>query len=136
MSATHFSLSTILSFALWYAQMGYYVVPMYGVRPGGGCTCRSSCRGTPGKHPVYRGGWKKGTRHQSTIEDWFRYRPDRNVGIVAGGPASLVVLDVDPRNGETGRWSSCSAITARCRPHRAYGLVEAACTSTSFALLG
>ena len=44
--------------ALAYATLGYPVVPMHAVCPGGGCTCADPTCRDPGKHPRLAG-WKR-----------------------------------------------------------------------------
>lgn len=88
--------------ALDYGARGWFIVPLVGL-VGAQCRCRakSNC-GSPGKHPnawLCPHGAKDASRHPATILRWFDRLPEiTNLGIVTG-PSSLVVIDVDPRNG-------------------------------------
>jgi hypothetical protein len=51
------------------------------------------------KAPATKHGFKDATTDRAAIVNWWRRRPDANVAIATGLLSSLVVLDVDPRNG-------------------------------------
>ncbi len=77
-----------LAFALWYAQMGFRVIPL---KPGT-------------KEPLIRDWPNKATTDEATIRGWWRQWPTANIGIVTGRyrDGYFCVLDFDPRNG--GGW--------------------------------
>jgi putative DNA primase/helicase len=98
----------LLAAALLYARLGWFVFPVYEVRPGPrtplDCTCppwsktrKAGVCGNAGKHPRTRSGLNDATRDLVTIHAWWHRWPRANVGI-ATGPSGLVVVDVDPRN--------------------------------------
>lgn len=56
------------------------------------------CR--PGRKEPILDAWQKvATLDQGQIAKWWRQRPDANVGIACGGPANLLVVDIDPDSG-------------------------------------
>jgi hypothetical protein len=79
------TLSTPLAYALAYAALGYYVLPL-----------------NPGeKTPLGRlvpGGHKNATTDDAKIRAWWAARPDAGIGI-AMMASGLVTVDIDPRNG-------------------------------------
>ncbi len=82
------------------AAMGLKVLPLHGITPNGKCSCAkgASCK-SPGKHPVFNGGWKTGTTDKSKLREYWSEYPRANIGVATGGPSGIVVLDIDPRNG-------------------------------------
>lgn len=63
------------------------------------CTCGKLDCGSAGKHPLGRvapNGFKGATTDKAKVSHWFTCYPDANVGLATG---SIVVVDVDPRNG-------------------------------------
>lgn len=86
--------------AMQYANAGYPVLRVFGVRNDGTCRCHNAwdCS-TPGKHPVGADWPEKATREETIIRGWFGERPDYNLGVLTGERAGIIVLDVDPRNG-------------------------------------
>lgn len=85
--------------ALGYAHRGWRVFPLHGIA-NGACTCgRDECS-SPGKHPRVRRGLYEGTTKADQIESWWRRWPHANVGIATGPDSGLVVIDVDPPQGE------------------------------------
>ncbi len=98
----------LLAAALLYARLGWFVFPVYEVRPGPHtpleCTCppwsrtrKAGVCGNAGKHPRTANGLNDASRDPATIRAWWCRRLLANVGI-ATGPSGLVVVDVDPRN--------------------------------------
>ena len=83
--------------ALRYAEWGWRVLPLAGIR-NGACTCLDPACDRAGKHPCTRGGLLDATTDAERIRQWFLRRPSCNVGIAAGA-SSLAVLDVDFRKG-------------------------------------
>ncbi len=77
-----------LAIALWYAQMGFRVIPL---KPGS-------------KEPQIADWPNKATTDEATIRGWWRQWPNANIGIVTGRHRDgfFCVLDFDPRNG--GNW--------------------------------
>lgn len=94
------SLQQHLDFALSYATRGWAVFPCYGIM-GDVCACRKkgACN-KPGKHPRTQTGFHAASTDKTKIRRWFRANPDANIGIATGEPSGLVVIDVDPPEGQ------------------------------------
>jgi hypothetical protein len=75
-------MTVLADWALIYAQRGLRVFP---------------CR-TAGKTPLTKHGFKDATTDEATIREWWKRRPDANIGIATGG--GLMVLDVDGAKGQ------------------------------------
>ena len=89
---------SMLEAALHYAGLGWPVLPLFGVRPDGNCTCgNASCGKSTGKHPHLTTGkeHEAASTDAATIRWWWKQWPDCNVGIVTGPRSGLAVLDVD-----------------------------------------
>ena len=94
---------SLLEAALFYAGLGYRVVPLHNVRSGL-CSCGEPVfdaddnlvHGSAGKHPRTRHGLKVATSDPDQITAWWREWPKANIGLLMDG--LRVVLDVDPRN--------------------------------------
>jgi P4 family phage/plasmid primase-like protien len=85
--------------AMYYAQMGFRIVPVYGVVEGK-CQCSkgASCL-SPGKHPITSNGVHGASTDRDQIRAWWNDNPHANVAIATGEVSDLIVVDVDPRNG-------------------------------------
>lgn len=116
-----------LDHALHYASRGFHVFPLHTVAPktlvqGNTtvyknhlfCTCAvghrfEACRDA-GKHPVVDkelgliNGLKHATTDESTIRAWWKEHGIANVGIATGKSSSIIVVDIDPKNGGTDSW--------------------------------
>jgi hypothetical protein len=80
-----------------YAALGYPVVPMHTIRPGGGCTCADpTCRDL-GKHPRLAGWPQLAATDPAIVGGWWRRWPDANLGLATG--RRFDVLDLDGRQG-------------------------------------
>lgn len=93
----------VLESALEYAEIGFKVLPVCGVR-NGVCTCYGTnpqCK--PGKHPDCRRGVHDATTDQDTIRQWFAPAPWRNLAIAPDD--TFFVVDVDPKNGGDCQWT-------------------------------
>ena len=98
-----------LQYALYYARLGWSVVPSHKSfrLPDGrqSCTCRSGidCV-SKGKHPA--GSWKKYQTERASedeIRSWFTGQySDYGVGIITGAVSGIFVVDVDEGPGKTG----------------------------------
>lgn len=92
--------------AVEYARRGWRVIPLFhvlttGENPICGCYRRDTC-GTPGKHPQIKNWRENASNDPVLVAQWWRVWPRANVGLLTGGLARLVAIDVD---GETGRES-------------------------------
>jgi hypothetical protein len=66
--------------ALACAALGYPVVPMHAVCPGGGCTCAdANCRDR-GKHPRLTGWPRLALTDPAAVRGWWRRWPDATSG--------------------------------------------------------
>jgi hypothetical protein len=88
-----------LEAALSYAARGWPVFPCHTPTNEGACSCAKQDCNSVGKHPRTASGVKDATLDEATIRDWWQRWPDANVAIATGKTASIVVLDIDPRNG-------------------------------------
>jgi hypothetical protein len=98
-----------LTAALWYASLGWSVVPVHKVvvAPDGGTVCScpagASC-GSKGKHPAVV--WERYQRAAATpdqIRVWFEGRfASHGVGIITGAVSGFFVIDVDEGPGKAG----------------------------------
>jgi Bifunctional DNA primase/polymerase, N-terminal len=79
--------------ALAYAALGYPVVPMHAVCPGGGCTCADAICRDRGKHPRLAGWPRLASTDLAAVGGWWRRWPDANLGLVTG--RRFDVLDLD-----------------------------------------
>jgi hypothetical protein len=86
--------------ALEYAALGWRVFPVLAVSKTGACECEegSACE-RPGKHPAIKAWNKDATTDKAQIQDWWRERPERGIGIATGEESNLTVLDVDGDEG-------------------------------------
>jgi hypothetical protein len=92
--------------ALDYARRGWRVIPLHYVREYGEmpvCSCwkREECKAT-GKHPTIKNWREVATIDTDLITCWWRAWPLANIGLLMGGVARLVTIDID---GEAGRES-------------------------------
>jgi hypothetical protein len=89
----------ILEWALWYATLGWSVVPVH-TPSNDSCSCGRLPCPSAGKHPRIR--WQESTSHPTEpeqITEWWGRWPDANVGVVTGLVSGVSVIDIDPRNG-------------------------------------
>jgi putative DNA primase/helicase len=85
--------------AKWYADHGWNVLPVHGIKDGK-CTCGRSHADAKerGKHPATSSGQKDATTDTSQIEKWWLENPEYNIGMYAE-PSGFFVIDIDPRHG-------------------------------------
>jgi len=133
---------TPLSYALKYASLGWFVLPVWNTDEHGNCRCgkRGHADGhRPGKHPqgvLTPHGLNDASNDPEVIRGWFTRDPEAGVGIQMSR-SGLVALDVDPRNGgdktledlETEHgvlYSNCEASTQGGGIHRLFKAEEGA----------
>lgn len=84
------------------ARFRWHVFPVQ-PSPDGECTCvKGEACPHPGKHPDFdltRHGFKDASPYQDSIKSWWDRKPGAKVGLRCGALSSVVVVDVDPRNG-------------------------------------
>jgi len=95
-----------LDAAVLYATRGWRVIPLHYIRhfsEFATCSCRhgDACKAA-GKHPMIASWRKVATTDVSLIRLWWKAWPLANVGLLMGGEARLVTIDID---GEEGRAS-------------------------------
>ncbi len=98
-------MATVLAMAATdFARRGWRVIPLHHVREFGetpvcGCYKREACH-TPGKHPMIMNWRENASTDVALVSQWWRVWPNANVGLVTGGLARIVAIDID---GESGR---------------------------------
>lgn len=89
----------LLVAALYYAELGFSVIPVHNI-VSGQCSCGSPKCQAPGKHPRFK--WmeqqKKAYSVDELTEIWRKY-PRANVGIVTGPVSGILALDIDGDEG-------------------------------------
>ena len=95
------SISKKLDEAKFYSQIGWQVVPCYGVGEGGACTCTkgSACK-SPGKHPRLNQWQDKASKNELVVADWFTRWPDSNLGVRLGPASNLIDIEYDGDEGK------------------------------------
>lgn len=86
----------VLQTALDYVQLGWPLLPLWGIQ-NGKCLCGKSDCGSPGKHPhgIYAPhGLKNASIEPKVIEQWFQ-DGQCNIGVVTGRTSGFIVLDAD-----------------------------------------
>lgn len=69
--------------ALWYADKGYRVFPVYSIQ-NGECSCKNDSCISPGKHPITKNGNKNATTDRTQIAAWWHKYPNANIGVATG----------------------------------------------------
>jgi putative DNA primase/helicase len=90
-------MNKIVEYAKIYANLGWFVFPLYGIKDGR-CTCSQSNCKSSGKHPRLSDWQNKATRDIWQIDLWWKQWPDSNIGI-ATESSQLLVLDIDVKGG-------------------------------------
>lgn len=88
-----------LEAALWWANEGIPVFPLWPIDADGTCTCgQSSCEPErAGKHPMVK--WREqATTLRKRIRRWWKRHPDAGIGGATGD--GLLVIDIDSKQGE------------------------------------
>jgi hypothetical protein len=95
----------LVAAALDYARRGWRVIPLHHVREVGDnpvCSCWRAKTGdckTPGKHPTIKNWREIATTDLTLITAWWRVWPRSNIGLLMGGAARLVTVDIDGADG-------------------------------------
>ena len=91
------SASTMLDWALRYAELGWPVFPLHWPVKNGGCSCGAANCKSVGKHPRTENGNKDATCDVARVREMWSKWPLANIGV----PTGIVfdALDVDPRHG-------------------------------------
>jgi Bifunctional DNA primase/polymerase, N-terminal len=80
-----------------YAALGFPMIPMHTVGPGGGCSCPDPACSDPGKHPRLAGWQRLASTDPAVVGRWWRRWPQANLGLVTG--RRFDVLDLDGQQG-------------------------------------
>lgn len=94
-------MTTRIDYALKYLELGWAVLPLYGLGPNG-CACGDPSCKSPGKHPhrdLVPHGVHDASKDADRVRDWFTRVPNANIGVATGAASGFDALDVDPRNG-------------------------------------
>ena len=89
----------VLAAALDYAAHGWAVFPVQGIA-GGECCCGAKDCSSPGKHPLTRRGVKDASTESQVVSRWWSRWPRANLALATGSASGVVVIDVDPPDGE------------------------------------
>lgn len=125
-----------LDYALAYAKLGWYVLPVWSVDDHGQCRCgrpNTEKGHKAGKHPqseLVPHGHQDSTVDEQVIKDWWATDPNAGIGISLA-ESGLLALDIDPQNGgveslaqleaEHGvMHSDCTAVTQGGGEHRLF----------------
>ena len=110
--ATDWLSLTRLEQVLYLANLGYKILPVYGI-VGGRCTCGSLHEGkknSAGKHPSIAEWQDKATTDATQLAEWFTGHDELNYGIYMAG-SGVVAIDIDV---EGGGWNSWFRLDAAC----------------------
>lgn len=100
----YLAFDTPVQAAMWYAEKGFYVFPIWWIQDAG-CACNDGgmCKKeNPGKHPIPLHGLKEATADKKQIAKWWNKYPKANIGIRTGPESGIAVIDLDVRHGENG----------------------------------
>lgn len=101
------------------AVEGFYTFLVHGIDASGKCDCgKPDCK-SPGKHPRFKGGDRGATIDSAQIERETAFT-FANIGLHCG-LSSVVVIDIDPRNGG---WDTIEALEAQHGPLDAAMVVD------------
>ncbi len=90
-----------LNDVLKYANLHVYIFPCHFITESGTCSCGNPSCKSPGKHPIrelVQNGHLDASNDPEQIKKWWTDAPLANPGLSLA-PSSLVVIDIDPRNG-------------------------------------
>jgi hypothetical protein len=95
-----------LNEAISYAQRGWLILPVYGVREAGVCTCwKGHDCGSPGKHPTTEAWQLSATSNEDEIISWFEDDNPINIGLLLGPRSGVVDVELDGQAAEAA-WNS------------------------------
>src|SRR5579871_806921 len=96
-------LKTALDWANEYIKRAWPVFPVFRAAENGKCTCRKKDCNSPGKHPLFDGGFKSATDDYGQARAWFT-AGEYNIAIRTGTNRHgiLVFLDIDQGDGKPG----------------------------------
>ena len=86
-------MANLNSYAQQYLDMGFFPIPVYGIREDSACSCGNLHCAKPGKHPIGDAWQKNAPKTQDAVRDTFA-RHDGNIGVCLQG-TPFVLLDFD-----------------------------------------
>ncbi|TQK53306.1 bifunctional DNA primase/polymerase-like protein [Brevibacillus sp. AG162] len=92
--------STLQSYATWYAEQNFPIIPLCPHDHVGMSDHHISVCSKPGKTPLLKGWSQREVPSLEEIEKWHRYWPKANIGLILGSISGLVAVDVDGEFGE------------------------------------
>lgn len=95
--------STVLEWALRYADLGWPVLPLCWPDEYGACACGGNHR-DGGKAPLTPHGLKDASAEASQVIAWWRRWPEANVGILTGERSMICAVDLDAPKGGFDSW--------------------------------
>ena len=95
----HGSAEDAFAWAQWYAARGMLVMPLWPT-VAGRCGCNRPGCDRAGKHPILSEWQHKASTEPDKLTNWWGSSRDRGIGVVGGGAARLVMIDVDGPEGE------------------------------------
>ncbi len=88
-------MSSLVGAALFYASLGWKVIPLHNIE-NGQCTCgKPDCNGSSGKHPRLKNWPEEATTDPMKIIGWWNTWPNANVGVTG-----QFIVDIDGPQGE------------------------------------
>jgi len=128
--------SRLAKAAIWYAKLGWKVLPCYGITRGR-CTCNQTHEEPKmvGKHPRLSSWSEKATDDVQIVEDWWSQHPDNNVGVYCSG-SGFLVIDIDPRSGGPDSFTKLEEILDGVLPKTVEAITGSYTTSTGKQLRG
>ncbi len=121
--------------ALEYAERGWHVFPVHGLRSDGRCDCGKRNCPSIAKHPLIRNWTREATTDSDRIIEWWELYPTANVGITTGQASHIAVLDVDDSDA-LGGWSSKTLTAKTPRGFHLYYQLNGAPAKNSAGKLG
>jgi len=86
--------------ATWYAEQGWKVLLVHGLRDDGKCTCNKQHKDSKdaGKHAVLNDWQNSASSDPNQISAWWRLNPLYNPAVMAK-QSGFITIDIDPRSG-------------------------------------
>jgi len=89
----------MVEWALFYASIGFPIIPIYEVTTNELCACNNETCPSIGKHPRIKNGLNAASNNALIIQQWWSQWPKANIGLITGHQSGTLVLDVDVKNG-------------------------------------
>jgi hypothetical protein len=102
-----------LAAALWLAEQGIPVFPLWWPVGLNGCGCGNPRCEKPGKHPLTPHGFKDATTDPEQIRKWWGQWPEANLAFPTGSPSGVMVIDFDPDDGAPADREGCAQLIGK-----------------------